>query len=135
SLNGVLGRLATFRTDVAPGPPLCTSKVKDTLVPAPRPVMLAVPVKIALSALTTAPVICPVTYITLTVNCALPGPVVASGARARHSNPPVTAPPCLSAWKAIVVRTGVKLGAPVPPCTMKNLGTKQQKEERMHTES
>src|SRR5439155_5727097 len=62
SLNGVLGRLATFRTDVAPGPPLCTSKVKDTLVPAPRPVMLAVPVKVALSPLTTASATCPVTY-------------------------------------------------------------------------
>src|SRR2546421_12325689 len=112
-------RPAVVRTAVAPGPPLRTTISKGTLLPEPSPVIVAVPERVAASPLTAAPVIRPVTYVALTVNCPLPVPVPLAGTRARHSNAPVTTPPASSAWNANVVSTGKKPPAlPVPPWTM-----------------
>ena len=51
-----------------PRPPLCTTNVKGTFVPAPRPVISAIPVSVAVSSCTLAPVTLPTTYIAFTVN-------------------------------------------------------------------
>src|ERR1700730_6337436 len=91
SWNGKL-KLLTVSTAADPGPPLCTTNVKGTFVPAPRPVISAIPVSVAVSSCTLAPVTLPTTYIALTVNSPLSGPLAASGASAKHSNSPVIPP-------------------------------------------
>src|SRR5262249_41250333 len=69
------------------------------------------PLRIALCLVTSTDVTCPVTYMTLTLNSPLPGPVACGGASARHSK----FPPWVLAWNATSVVTGSGVVPPVPP--------------------
>src|SRR5437879_420362 len=89
SLNTRCGEPAVVSTAAVPGPPLRVTNVKGTAVPAPSPVIVAVPERVTVWSFTTAELIVPVTYMALTVNDPLPAPVPTGGANARHSKSPL----------------------------------------------
>ena len=87
-MNTRCGEPAVVSTAAVPGPPLRVTNVKGTAVPAPSPVIVAVPERVTVWSFTTAELIVPVTYMALTVNDPLPAPVPTGGANARHSKLP-----------------------------------------------